>query len=140
MGKFRLDIEYDYDFLLIGISCHEKDYRLCWAINQALGIDMARTENPLEISLRKDEKPSRFTLYGFEHPENDSAFFLVSNRSETGLLVPEQKHADYFLVVHGPFGKNEEARFLQSIKEIAFVLTAFALVPGELKSKQNLVF
>ncbi|TND10193.1 MAG: hypothetical protein FD123_441 [Bacteroidetes bacterium] len=139
MSKFRLDIEYDYDFILIGISCHEKDYRLCWAMNQALSIDMARAE-PLQISLKKEDPPASFSLYAHENPENDTACFIVGNRSGSGLLVPEQKHADYFFTAKGPFGKDDEARMLQAIKNIPFVLTAFALVPAELKSKQNLVF
>lgn len=139
LSKFRLDIEYDYDFILIGIACHEKDYRLCWAVNQALGLDLERIE-PLSISLRKDEQPSQFALYMHENTENDTACFVVSNRSSRGLLVPEQKHADYFFVAKGPFGKTEEARMLQAVKNVPFVLTAFPLVPAELKSKQNLLF
>lgn len=139
MSKFRLDIEYDYDFLLIGIACHEKDYRLCWAVNNALALDLERTE-PLHISLRKEEPPAQFSLYMHENNENDTACFIVNNRSDRGLLIPEQKQADYFFVAKGPFGKREETQMLQAIRNISFVLTAFPLVPDELKSKQNLLF
>ena len=37
--KYTLLEEYDYDFTLIGISCHAKDYRICWSINQRFGYD-----------------------------------------------------------------------------------------------------
>lgn len=139
MTKFRLDIEYDYDFFLAGIACHEKDYRLCWAVNTALGIEMERIA-PLEISLKKDEKPASFTLYMYENSEQDTACYIVNNRSEGGLLIPEQKQADCFFVAKGPFGKQEVERMLQGIKNIPFVLMAFPLVPAQLRSKQNLVF
>ena len=34
--KYYLDDTYEYDFLLLGISCHERDYRVSWALNQKL--------------------------------------------------------------------------------------------------------
>jgi hypothetical protein len=145
LSKFRLDIEYDYDFLLIGLVCHEKDYRLCWAVNRELGIDLERT-GPLAISLKKGEAPARFALYLHENNDNGTACFIVSNRSEpdsngeVGLLVPEQKEADFLFVAKGPFGEREEARMIEGLKKIPFVLLTIRLVPAELKSKENLLF
>lgn len=142
MSKFRLDIEYDYDFLLVGLVCHEKDYRLCWAVNRELAIDLERAE-PLAISLKKGEAPARFALYLHENNDNGTACFIVSNRSldETaGLLVPEQKEADFLFVAKGPFGEREEMRMIEGLKRIPFVLLTIRLVPAELKSKENLLF
>ena len=41
--KYHLEEEYEYDFDLYGISSHEKDYRICWAINNSLGLSLERT-------------------------------------------------------------------------------------------------
>jgi hypothetical protein len=146
LGKFRLDIEYDYDFLLVGISCHEKAYRLCWALCKSLAIEMERGEN-LAIALRKNDTPSLFGLYMYENTEMDTACFLVANRGETpnevhemAWLIPEQKQADYFFVAKGPFSKPDENRMIKAIREIPFVLMTFQIDPNGLKSKQNLLF
>lgn len=139
MGKFRLDIDYDYDFILTGISCHEKPYRLCWAVNKALLLDM-ELASPLSIALKKGDPESKFLLYMHENTDNDTACFIVANRGDRGLLVPEQHQADYFFVAKGPFSKTDETNMLTAIKSIPFVLLAFPLVPETLKSRQNLLF
>jgi hypothetical protein len=48
--------------------------------------------------------------------------------------------ADYFMLVHGPYDNENNAMFMQKIRNIPFVLTTFSINPDQLKSKQNLVF
>ena len=45
MSKFVLEIEEDYEFNLIGLSCHSKDYRICRELNRKLKIDLIRTKD-----------------------------------------------------------------------------------------------
>ncbi|CAN5910856.1 hypothetical protein BH11BAC7_BH11BAC7_00600 [soil metagenome] len=148
LTKFRLDIEYDYDFFLAGISCHEKPYRLCWAINRAIGHDMAQTE-PLSIALKKTEAPSDFPVFKIFNKENDTSIFLIANKTETtgaeeqpgiGLLIPEQNQADYFFIVKGPFNEHDLDQMMKSIREIPFVQLIYRINPSVLKSKENLLF
>ena len=42
MKKSRLDIEYDFDFELLGIHSSARGYKLAWEINQALGIQLVK--------------------------------------------------------------------------------------------------
>lgn len=139
MTKFRLDIEYDYDFLLAGISCHEKPYRLCWAINRGLELNMVRTES-LSISLKKNEPASVFPLFTEEDVEKDTATMLVCNRGDLGLLITEQHQADYFFIARGPFTDQDHERMLAALKAIPFVIMSYRINPETLKSKQNLLF
>ena len=39
-----LSFEYDYDFQLIGLYCHVKDYRLAWALNKRFEFDFVKQE------------------------------------------------------------------------------------------------
>jgi hypothetical protein len=137
--KFKLDIEYDYNFLLVGISCHEKPYRLCWGINKALELNMVRADS-LALSLKKNDDPTEFPLFSQENTENDTSAFLIANRADAGLLIPEQKQADYFLVIRGPYTPQDHERMLGELKKIPFLLMSYQLDPGTLKSKQNLLF
>lgn len=148
LTKFRLDIEYDYDFFLAGISCHEKPYRLCWAINRAIGHEMAQTD-PLSIALKKTEAPSDFSVFKMINKENDTSVFLIANKTETegieqqpgiGLLIPEQNQADYFFIVKGPFNDHDLEQMMKSIREIPFVQLIYRINPSVLKSKENLLF
>lgn len=139
MTKHRLDIEYEYDFFLTGISCHEKPYRLCWAINKALELDMKLVDS-LSISLKKNEMPSDFPLFMHENLEQDTIIYLIGNKNENGLLIPEHHQADYFFIAKGPFHETDFADMISGIKGIPFVLMSYPIDPETLKSKQNLLF
>lgn len=139
MAKFSLDIEYDYTFALFGLSCHEKDYRICWAINKQLGIELKK-ENDLEIKEKRQKENSMFPIYIFNDEGHYCEYFVISNRSDKGLLIPEQKQADYFLKITGNVPNQEKKRILEAMNEISIILTAYEINPDQLKSKQNLLF
>lgn len=136
MNKLKLDIEYDYDFELIGISSHEKDYRICWALNKALNIELQQQED-LQIKIKS---VSNYSWYLFENEEHYQEYCLVANRGNQAVLIPEQKQVDYFLMIRGVIREKEKEVILQNIKQIGMVLTAFMIDPNSLKSKQNLIF
>lgn len=137
--KYSLDDEYDFDFNLLGISCHEKDYRICWAINHALGIHLAKEEKDIEVIIRKSNRYSLHSMYTFWDADNEIEYRLISNRSTMGYLIPEAVQADYLLMVSdNALLMPEEIRKL--INEISFVLTSYLIDVESLKSKENLIF
>jgi hypothetical protein len=139
VSKFTLDVEYDFDFILLGISCHEKDYRISWALREKLNIDLCRGED-LVINPRKNSPPEVYAVFEHVHEENDSGFFLVANRTETTFLIPEHKSFDYFLIVRGAYDAAYRDSMVKKIREIPFVLAVLSVVPQTLKSRQNLIF
>jgi hypothetical protein len=139
LTKFTLDIEYDFDFILLGISCHEKDYRISWALREKLRVDLCRGED-IVISSKKPGESGSYAVFEYLNEDNDSGMFLVANRSESSFLIPEQRSCDYFLIARGGFDQENEDEMLKRIREIPFVLTAFSIAPATLKSKQNLIF
>lgn len=139
MLKHTLDIEYDFDFVLLGISCHEKDYRISWALREKLGFDLCRGED-IVISNRKPGEDGSFAVFESLNEDNDSGIYLVANRSESSFLIPEQRAFDYFLLAKGGYDKQDQEFMLKKTREIPFVLTAFSIDPNSLKSKQNLIF
>ncbi len=162
MGKHTLEIQYDYDFVLIGISSHEKDYRLCWALNNKFGIELIKVDS-LEIKGKKQETPSFFSLFTYDHPDGFFEYTVVANLSEskTGVgkettlfgsnakpqayaenefLIPEQKQMNYFLIIKGEVNESEVQTMVKKIREIDLVLTAIQMDATQLKSKHNLIF
>lgn len=162
MGKHTLKIEYDYDFVLIGISSHEKDYRLCWALNNVLELELTKTES-LEIKSKKEDTPSFFSLFKYENEAEFKEYFVLSNLSENkhsvlkedtlfnkrskesssaekGILIPEHRQMNYFFIIRGEITDREAEKFIKRINSIDMILTAVQIEPNELKSKANLIF
>jgi len=137
MSKVLLNIEEDYDFILIGISCHTKDYRLCGGINKTLYIDLIRTRD-LEIS--KKGKVSIYSFYEFLDNDNYLEYYLVSNLGSNGYLISEQKKVDFFLLVKGSTSIDLVEDIICKINSLSLVLTSFNIDPNQLKSKHNLLF
>ena len=100
---------------------------------------MLRTES-LAIALKKNDPPSAFQLFMQENAENETAVFLVANRGDNNLLVPEQHQADYFFIAKGPFTGTDHEKMMTGLKKIPFVLMSYRIDPESLKSKQNLLF
>ena len=50
--KHLLEEKYEFDFNLLGICCHEKDYRLCWAVNSTLRLNLSKTKDDIEFVLQ----------------------------------------------------------------------------------------
>jgi hypothetical protein len=139
MAKLVLDIEYDYDFLLIGISCHEKEYRLSWALNNNLNLELAKTKD-LQIDSKKQKEPLAHSMFMFDSEQQYRQYYLIANRGVQGPLIPEQKQADFFLLIKGTLLNDDKTTILKRVKETPMVLTAFDIDPNKLKSKENLLF
>ena len=139
MAKKKLLIENDYDFFLFGISCSEKAYRLCWALNMQLKTSFQKN-NDIEINEKNVKEQVRFSVFAFKNEELFSDYKIIANRSGNKFLIPEFKQADYLLLVQGEFPYEEKASVLKKIKSISFVQTAFEIEPQKLKSKENLIF
>ena len=137
-GKYKLEVEYDYSFVLIGISSHEKPHRVAWALNKELELELERRE-PHQLILKKGDTPTEFKMFTWEHPDFEAVYSLFANKSGKGLLIPEQAQADYLLMAEGPFTEEDEKRMIASARNIPFVLMAWQIEAEALRSKQNLI-
>ena len=141
MKKQLLHIEYDYDFLLIGICSHAKDYRLCWEINKVLGIKLER-ENDKTLNLdagTPSSESSAHSIYFYDDEDSNIKFHVISNKTSNETLITEQKQADYFLRVTGNNNPGYTEDVIKKLRSIKIVLTAYEIDPNKLKSKQKLL-
>lgn len=146
MARKKLLIENNYDFFLFGISCHEKPYRLCWALNGQLKISFQKG-NDCEVHEKNNKLQSNFPVFFFRDEEKYMDYRIIVNKTENKknliavrFLVPEYKQADYLLMVQGELGFSEKNTILKKVKEVTFIQTAFEIQPQKLKSKENLIF
>lgn len=138
-AKHTLVLADDFDFDLIGICSHQRDYRLCWSINEALDLELAKAQEPFMVSGRKGEVLSKHSFYEWEDEQNHLSYHLIKNKSDNTFLVPEKAQIDYFLVIR-ELGMINIDDFLTKVKKISSILTAFIYDPNELKSSKHLIF
>ena len=124
MTKYKLDMEPDPEVTLIGISCHVHDYRLCWALNRALGINLTRREK--DITDPGPEKLASYSAFDHLDEESQAQYVLVHNHSTDGILLKEHKQADYFLVVDESAPITPE-QLIDHVRKTEFVLMAYPL-------------
>jgi hypothetical protein len=137
MSKFLLALDEDYEFTLVGISCHSKDYRLCGELNKVLNIDLIRTE---DLEIHKKGTINLHSFYEYIDDDNYLEYYLISNRGDNGFLIPEQKKVDFFLIAKGNISGNHTNDLICKVNTLSLVLTSFSIDPTLLKSKQNLLF
>lgn len=137
MTKFTLNIEEDYDFSLIGISCHAKDFRLCFELNKLLEIDLTRAK---DLEIISKNTTGNYALFEYIDEDNFLDYYLISNRGEKGFLIPEHKTIDFLLQLKGATNEEIEEELISKICSLSIVLTAYQIDVDSLKSKQNLIF
>lgn len=135
----RFDAEYDFDFLLFGISSHLKDYRFAWFINQAFDFDLAREDDLILLHEKRPDIKGEFLLYKFEIEQDKLNVFLVSNQCEGMWLIPERKEFNFFLKFEGVYNHLNQDEIITKLKSVKHVLLVNKIDPLSLKSKNNLI-
>ena len=153
MATQKLILDYDYDFLLIGILSSAPDYKLCWEMNKILQISLKKEkdlqlqlhesekEEGLKLTFEKPEMTPCFSSYSYYNEINHVKYTVVANKSISALLVKEEQSVDFFLVVDGLYDDWEkEEAIINGLREQREIITAYKIDPNKLKSKQNLIF
>jgi hypothetical protein len=134
----KLTNEYDYDFILIGIVCQHRDYRLCHELNKILNINLNKKEDYSVFSNKRMEDHA-FSFYEYINGDDDR-YNLISNRCSKGILIPEQKVIDYLLLIRPDKMRIDENELVASLKNAKVILGVYRLDVLKLKSKDNLLF
>jgi len=141
MKRFTLQLEDDDDYVLVGISSNEKDYRLCWLINQSLGLNFVRIED-IEIIQKRKNLKLFYSVYQHVVEEDLVNLYIISNNRLNESLVTECKHADYLFMIKGPFQAESKDELISKLKLIKNIMLVFEIELDEISSfsKKNLLF
>jgi len=137
MPKHKLTDEASApDVTVIGISCHVPDYRLCWSLNKALGLELERRRE--DIVERARGKDLHYPVFQQHGPEGIIAWALVCNTCGKRRLLTDQKGADLFLVVDQETAEREED-LLPRLRAAEFVLLAYPIEMADLRNGHKLL-
>jgi hypothetical protein len=134
----RLKISEDIGFTLIGISSHENDYRLVWAMNNALKMQFVKTENLLvhQTRLKADLEFDRFV---YTDEDKYLTYYLISNRCADGILFPEIKNFDFLIQINGETSDARTREFLKKLKSVEVISACYRLEPGKIKGVRDVL-
>jgi hypothetical protein len=125
------------NYTLIGISCHLKDYRLSYLLNNKLEFVFSKQQD-LAISIQGNKEPANFSFYFYKDEDQATSYLLVANRSEDHVLLPEIKQLDFLLLLEGEFKKSRKDQVIKAVGSIPNVLTAYEISPGSIRNSGNL--
>lgn len=140
MKKAKLFIEPAFDFELLGLVSPVKDYKMAWAINQTLGLNLVRSE---EIFIEFLTSPSlEISQYFLSLPHGFVQ--LLKNKSlnstqQLAYLIPELRNMDYFLLVQDETEEIDISDFASQLAKNPLIQSAVRLDVSKLKSKENLL-
>jgi hypothetical protein len=133
----KLIFQPEQTIILLGISSHENDYRISWALNEYLGFHFTKTENHKVLNQRLKEF-QEFSVYLYTEKEDSPIYRLLSNRCENGFLVEELKNIDFLLLIEEKEATISAVDLTAKIKSIPFVAAVFPIEWTTLKSKSKL--
>ena len=161
MAIHKLDLgEFDeIDYYLIAIHTSLEDYRLAFFINQKLPINLSKSKNEVQISIKEGE--TKFSRYYYYDTEKTLSWDLIQNKNEViqhkkevsqnlfsnialevstkVYLLPEFKKADYFLKIEDD-ETSTVSEIISILNTIDGISTAYSVDTNKIKSKNNLIF
>lgn len=141
------------DFELFHIYCHQKDYRLCHALNQHFRCNFTRIRDFLE----EEENPDLPTYAQFTYQDHvtHKDYFVIANQplvktvvkkvgdlfptEQPELLIPELPKVDYFFQLYGQFEEYELEDIEYDLNLIPMINAAQRVNPKAVKSYMNLM-
>jgi len=138
--KNKLQIEYSYNFELLGIRTSLKGYKLAWQLNKILNTRLTKQQD-LVIQFKKGITGS-YDHYAFRTPLNNLNLFRnkpAEAENPAGELGPEFPHFDFIIMTQSEekLPGNRLQEYLRAIPSVEWA----TLIPlTSLKSKENFIF
>ncbi len=142
MKKTKLQIEYDYDFFLLGIVSTVKEYKLAWHLNNALGVDLRKQDDIIIPKMDTNNLIISNLIFQTEH----CTIRLIGNRSvgessdTKSNLLPELQNFTHFFVLQDEGDAFDRTALMEKLKTIDVIDYVVAIAPEKLKNKDNLIF
>lgn len=142
MKKTRLAVDYSYNFILLGITCIAKEYKLAWAINKLLHVNLKKNDDLIIQFINNDT----LTISNFLHRSENCNLRLLKNKSynenegNSLYLLPELKNFDYFLQIHDEAEVFDSQKVISKLSGDKLFEFVTRIDTEKLKSKENLIF
>lgn len=130
--RVQLNVNQDFESVLLGIVSAEPDYKLCLALNRSLKISL---KNASPVAVRDNTEETTFSRFSDASSSPGLIYELISNRSGRNFFLKKLKNIDYFFHVSDLdkiINNDEIAAILRDTEHITAV---FNLDPEKIKDK-----
>ena len=114
-----IEDEIKLDMTVLAVNSHVKGYNLCWHINKKLCTNFIKKEILIE------ENKESFSA--FQAELENKKVTLVKNKSKKGVLIPEKKNIDFFIIIEPEIKKTAKEEFVSKLREISKILLIFEI-------------
>lgn len=136
--KHKLDVAIEEDFCLLGLVADEADYKLCWTINQSLGLAFEKLDD-LILYHRKLKEEQVFSNFVYRDEDALVTYRIIKNRSEQGYYLDEMKNLDYLVHIQGEITPEKINELMMAIAALAPVRMCVPVDLTRLRQKDRLL-
>jgi len=136
--KHKLSLAIQEDFCLLGMVSDDPDYKLCWAINQALGMDFKKMDD-LELHHKRLGVDQYFSIFSYQDEEALLTYRIIKNQSDRGYFLDELKNLDYLIHIQGEITPGKINSFLQQAGSLSPVRMCVPVDLHKLKNQERLM-
>jgi len=116
----KIQIALFDDTTVVGINSTLVDYKLAWAINNKLSLDLARYDD-----LVFEGAP--FAFFYYTAGENYNVYNLVSLVYKEKVLFPFKPRLDYLFLIQNSLSAERQISIMRGLREIEGIIHAFVL-------------
>jgi hypothetical protein len=124
--KYTLNIEYEVDFDVFGLSTPFADYRLAWALNEQLDFKFEKSNELISIFDRKTKQMKSFQRFSYADEENLTQIFLLKNKQGNQIVTADHTMMDFFLIIKNNFAIDTN-KLLTQLRNTNGIVAAFKL-------------
>jgi hypothetical protein len=129
MGKIKkhtLNIEYEVEFDVFGLSTPFADYRLAWALNEQLDFKFEKSNELISIFDRKTKQMKSFQQFSYADEEDLTQIFLLKNKQGNQIVTVDHTMMDFFLIIKNNFAIDTN-KLLTQLRNTNGIVAAFKL-------------
>lgn len=124
--KYTLELDFEVDFDVFGLSTPFADYRLAWALNDKLDFKFEKSSELISIFDRKTKQMKSFQRFSFIDEENLNQIFLLKNKQGNQMVTANHSMMDFFLIIKNNFTIDTTA-LLTQLRNTNGIVAAFKL-------------
>ncbi len=133
MKKLNLTIEPENNYILLGIVCQKKIFKLAWLLNNTGYYNFKRIDD-FYLTLDTNTETTNYMRMENVDDENHLCYQIIENKNEKKYLSNELKSMQYFLIVKGGLDFFDVEEMIKKIKKIDEIIFVSAIKNDKVKS------
>lgn len=126
--------QYNFNYKIVAISTHLKDYRVSFYLNELLDLKLKRIED-LSIDNKQTSSVQSFEHQHYECEEREVNYDLIQNKANGVFFLPSLKKFDFLLILKTENEITNQEKIIDILKESDHFQIVYKV--EELSKKEN---